>query len=478
MSVLGNAKTKKGEESGMSKKTVLENVPVEKNKSYVMTIDDLGSEGEGIGKIEGFAVFVEGALPQEEIEVLIVKVKKRFAYGKLQKVLKASPQRVTPLCAVAAKCGGCQLQHLSYEGQLQYKTKKVKNALQKIAQIENVEVLSTLGMSDCWRYRNKVQFPVGSDNGKLKIGFYGKRSHRIVDTQQCFLQHEMSDKIIEIIRAFVEQYAISVYDEQNHRGLLRHILIKVGFSTGQVMVCFVINGEELPHCDVIVEQLQQIKGMTSVVLNVNKQKTNVILGQKNIVVWGKECIVDKIDHFEFEISPLSFFQVNPVQTKVLYQKALEFADLKGEETVLDLYCGIGTISLFFAQKAKSVVGCEIVAEAVADAQKNAKRNHVQNVEFVQGAAEDVAQMLYQKGLKADVVVIDPPRKGCDKRVLDTIVHINPQKIVYVSCDPATMARDVKILIEQNYDLKMVQPVDMFPHSKHVECVVLIQRKDT
>ena len=453
----------------MSKKTVLENVPVEKNKCYTMKIDDLGSEGEGIGKIEGFAVFVEGALPQEEIEVLIVKVKKNFAYGKLKKVLKPSPQRVCHLCDVASKCGGCQLQHLSYEGQLEYKTKKVEMALKKIAQINSIDVLPTLGMEDCWRYRNKVQFPVGNNNGNLEIGFYGKRSHRIIDTKKCFLQYEISDKIVEIIRKYLEQYHITAYDEKVHRGLVRHILVKIGFSTGQIMVCLIINGKELPHKEILIQHLQSIEGMTSIVLNINREKTNVILGNQNIVIWGKEFIVDTIGELEFEISPLSFFQVNPVQTKKLYQKALEFAQLNGDETVLDLYCGIGTMSLFFAQKAKYVIGCEIVPEAVADAKRNAKRNHIQNVDFVQGAAEKVMPV------PADVVVLDPPRKGCDENVLNTILHINPKKIVYVSCDPATMARDVKILTQQNYCVKLVQPVDMFPHSIHVETVVLMSK---
>lgn len=448
---------------------------VQKNKCYTMTVDDLGSQGEGIGKIDGFAVFVEGALPEEEIEVLIVKVNKNFAYGKLQKILKPSSKRVLPVCNVASKCGGCQLQHFSYEGQLQYKTKKVEMALKKIAKIDNVKVLPTLGMQNYWRYRNKVQFPVGTDNQNVSIGFYGKRSHRIIDTKECFLQHEISDKIIAKIRDFLKEYHISIYDEQCHNGLVRHILVKIGFHTGQIMVCLVINGKNLPHKEILIQRLQNIKGMTSIVCNINREKTNVILGKQNHVIWGKEYIIDNIGELEFEISPLSFFQVNPIQTNVLYQKALEFAQLNGNETVLDLYCGIGTISLFFAQKAKYVVGNEIVADAVADAKRNAKRNHIENVEFLQGAAEDVIPMLYKKGLQADIIVLDPPRKGCDEKLLNTILQIAPKKIVYVSCDPATMARDIKTFIEQGYCLKMVQPVDMFPHTIHVETVILLYR---
>ena len=476
MSLLGSAKTEKGEKGIMNKK--IADIIVQKNKCYTMTIEDLGSQGEGIGKIDGFAVFVEGALPQEEIEVLIVKVNKSFAYGKLQKILKPSPKRVLPLCDVASKCGGCQLQHFSYDGQLQYKTRKVEMALKKIAKIDNVEVLPTLGMQNCWRYRNKVQFPVGNDNQNVSIGFYGKRSHRIINTQKCLLQHEISDKIIEIIRDFLKEYHISIYNEQYHKGLIRHILVKIGFQTGQIMVCLVINGKSLPHKEILVQRLQNIKGMTSIVCNINREKTNVILGKQNNVIWGKESIIDTIGELKFEISPLSFFQVNPFQTNILYQKALEFAQLNGDETVLDLYCGIGTISLFFAQKAKYVIGNEIVTEAVKDAKRNAKRNHVENVEFLQGAAEEVIPIFYKKGLQIDVVVLDPPRKGCDEKLLNTILQISPKKIVYVSCDPATMARDIKTFIQQGYCLKVVQPVDMFPYTIHVETVVLIQRKDT
>ena len=457
----------------MIKKLV--SVPVEKNKRYRMQIEDLANAGEGVGKIDGFTVFVEGALPQEEIEVLIVKVKKQFAYGKLQKIITPSPKRTEPLCSIFAKCGGCQLQHLSYEQQLEYKTKKVTEVLKRIAQIENPTVLPAIGMQNYWRYRNKGQFPVARTKGKLEIGFYGKRSHRIVDTKKCFLQREISDEVIKIVRDFLEKYHISVYDEQSHTGLIRHILVRVGFTSGQVMVCLVINGNKLPYSDILVKNLQKIKSMTSIVLNENKQKTNVILGQKNHLLWGTPFIEDNIGPFVFEISPISFFQVNPIQTKILYEKALQMAQLQGNETVLDLYCGIGTISLFFAQKAKKVIGVEIVPEAIADAKKNAKKNHIENTEFFVGAAEDIIPLFHQKGLKADVIVVDPPRKGCDEKVIQTMIEMNPKKIVYVSCDPATMARDVNMLKNAGYFLELVQPVDQFPMTNHVECVVLMSK---
>ena len=451
-------------------------VPVEKNKRYVMKIDSLANAGEGVGKIDGFTIFVEGALPQEEIEVLIVKVKKHFAYGKLQKIMTPSPERAEPLCGVSAMCGGCQLQHLSYAGQLEYKTKKVEEALKRIGKIEGVKVLPAIGMQYCWRYRNKAQFPVKNAKGKLEIGFYGKRSHRIIDTEKCFLQKEISDEVIAAVRGFLEEYHISIYNEQMHKGLIRHILVRVGFYSGQVMVCIVANGKQLPHCDALIKKLKNIKGMASIVLNENREKTNVILGQKNHLLWGKAYIEDSIGSLVFEISPLSFFQVNPVQTKLLYEKALEMAQLKGNETVLDLYCGIGTISLFFAQKAKKVIGVELVPEAIADAKRNAEKNHIENAAFFVGAAEDVIPLFYQKGLRADVIVVDPPRKGCDDKVIETMIEMNPKKIVYVSCDPSTMARDVSKLKQAGYALIAVQPVDQFPMTNHVETVVLLSQQ--
>lgn len=452
-------------------------IPVEKNKTYEMQIDALGSNGEGIGRIDGYTVFVEGALPGEKIRVLIVKVKKNYGYGKLLEILTVSPERREPVCSVAKQCGGCQLQHLSYEAELAYKTREVQDVMERIGGVKGVEVKPALGMADPWRYRNKAQFPVGKGKDGCAIGFYAKRSHRIVDTEKCFLQNECNDEIIGIVRAFLNEFDIPLYEEETHKGLVRHILTRIGRNSGEIMVCIVINGRRLPNSDILVERLQAVKGVVSIVLNVNKEKTNVILGQKIITLWGKDTILDTIDGIEFEISPLSFYQVNPVQTEVLYGKAVELADLKGDETVLDLYCGIGTISLFFARKVKKVFGVEIVPEAIADAKKNAARNGITNAAFAVGAAEEVIPRLYaEEGITADIVVVDPPRKGCDEKLLATILQINPEKIVYVSCNPATWARDLVTLTAGGYEVKEVQPVDQFSHSVHVETVCLLTRK--
>lgn len=457
-------------------------IPVEKNEIYEMKIHALGSNGEGIGRIDGYTVFVEGALPGETVSVLIVKVKKNYGYGKLMEILEVSPERREPVCPVAKQCGGCQLQHLSYEAELAYKTREVKDVMERIGGMKGcgVEVKPALGMEDPWRYRNKAQFPVrkGKEGAGCAIGFYAKRSHRIVDTDKCFLQNECNDEIIGIVRAFLNEFEISLYDEEKHKGLVRHILTRIGKNSGEIMVCIVINGKKLPNSDILVKRLQQVEGVVSIVLNVNKEKTNVILGSKIITLWGKDTIVDTIDGIEFEISPLSFYQVNPVQTEVLYGKAVELAGLTGEETVLDLYCGIGTISLFFARKAKRVFGVEIVPEAIADAKKNAARNGITNAEFAVGAAEEVIPRLYEEeGITADIVVVDPPRKGCDEKLLETILQIAPKKIVYVSCNPATWARDLVVLKEGGYELKEVQPVDQFSHSVHVEVVSMLTRAE-
>ncbi len=452
-------------------------IPVEKNKQYEIKIENLGNNGEGIGRINGYTIFVEGALPQETVRVLMVKVKKHYGYGKLLEILNPSVNRIEPLCPVAKQCGGCQLQHLSYEGQLAFKTQKVKDNLERIGGLRGIEVKAALGMENPWRYRNKAQFPVGGAIDDPKIGFYAKRSHRIVDTPVCLLQNEINEEIVKIVRDFLTEFHIAPYDEMTHKGLIRHILTRIGKQSGEIMVCLVLNGSKLPFADILVERLSAVSGMTSVVINENKEKTNVILGEKIHVLFGKPFIEDKIGSVTFEISPLSFYQVNPQQTNILYQTALDMADLDGTETVLDLYCGIGTISLFFAQKAKSVFGVEIVPEAIADAKRNAAINHITHADFASGAAEDVIPRLYkEKGISADVVVVDPPRKGCDEKLLETILLIAPKKIVYVSCDSATLARDLAYLCQRGYQVQMVQVVDMFPWTVHVETVVQLIRK--
>ena len=449
-------------------------IPVKKNEHYIIDIHDLGTRAEGIGKVDDFTIFIEKALPGDKIEARIIKVKKNFAFGKLIKIIGPSPLRQQAKCPVAGECGGCQLQHLTYQGQLDYKRKKVQDVLERIGKVENVEVKPTLGMENPYTYRNKAQFPVRKENGQLKIGFFAPRSHRIIDTDTCDIQHESNTEIIATVRRFLLDYDISIYDEEKHKGLVRHIVTKVGFHTGELMVCIVINGNTLPHSDVLVEKLSTIKGMTSIVLNHNKAKGNVILSSQITNLYGESTIRDYIGDIQFEISPLSFFQVNPVQTEVLYGKALEFAGLTGNETVWDAYCGIGSISLFLAQKAKMVYGVEIVPEAIEDAKRNAALNKIENVEFIVGLAEEVIpEKFKEEGIKADVIVVDPPRKGCDEKLLETIIEMAPKRIVYVSCDPGTLARDLNYLSQKGYSVAEVQPVDMFPMTGHVESIILM-----
>lgn len=451
-------------------------IPVEKNRDYTVEIAGLTSEGAGVARIDGFTIFVEGALPEEQAEIRIIKVLKNYAYGKLLRVLSPSPGRIEPSCGVVRRCGGCQLQHMSYEAQLQYKTRQVKDAIERLGGLKDVIIHDTIGMKNPWRYRNKAQFPVGMEEDIL-IGFYANRSHEIINTQQCFIQDEISEKVVQVVREYIKKYDISVYDENTGRGLVRNIMTRKGFRTGEVMVCIVINGDTLPCDKALVEMLtRSIDNLKSVVLNINKKNTNVILGGRNIVIFGEEAIYDYIGEFKFRISPLSFFQVNPIQTEVLYSKALEYADLKGEEVVFDAYCGIGTISLFLSKKAKKVYGVEIVSQAIDNAKENARLNNISNAEFIVGESETVIPEMYKKGIKADVIVVDPPRKGCDEKLLEVIAKMAPERVVYVSCNPATLARDLKYLSERGYQVKEVQPVDMFPQTTHVETVALVVRE--
>ncbi|MGL5676416.1 MAG: 23S rRNA (uracil(1939)-C(5))-methyltransferase RlmD [Cellulosilyticaceae bacterium] len=451
------------------------NTPVEKNKEYTLTIHDLGSSGEGIGKIEDFVVFVPNALIGDTVRIKMLKVKKNLGYGKVVEVLEPSACRVEPSCEVSEKCGGCQLQHMSYEEQLRWKQQKVENAITRIGGIKDVEVLPTLGMEHPANYRNKAQYPIRMIDGKVQIGFFASRSHRVIDWSSCDIQDKRCEAIIQLTKKFLEDNKVSIYDEEKHKGLVRHLMIKTGYYTGEVMVCLVINGDKLPHAEKFVAMMQGVEGMTSIVLNHNTAKTNVILGQRITVLEGKDYIVDTIGDLKFKISPLAFYQVNPTQMEVLYGKALEYAELTGEETVWDAYCGIGTISLFLAQKAKHVYGVEIVAPAIENARENAALNDIENATFFVGKAEEVITEKYNEGLVADTIVVDPPRKGCDTQLLETLIAMNPNKIVYVSCDPATLGRDLGYLSEHGYKVEKVQPVDMFPHTTHVECCVSLIR---
>ncbi|MDU1307637.1 MAG: 23S rRNA (uracil(1939)-C(5))-methyltransferase RlmD [Clostridium perfringens] len=454
---------------------------VEKNKEYIFDIISQGYEGEGIAKIDNkYPIFIEGALKGEKVKVRIVKVNKNFAYGKLMEVLEASEERVNPPCAIYKRCGGCKLQHASYKAQLDFKWDRVKDCVSKIGKLDPSIVKYPLGMENPWRYRNKVQLPIGLINGEVKIGFFAPRSHDIIDMESCLIQDEIGDKVVKLTREWIEKFNIRPYNvdgEYDEKGIVRHIMIRRGFTTNEVMVVLVTNGEKLPHKEEFVDlMVKNIPGIKSVIQNINSKKTNVILGLESKTLWGEDTISDYIGDFRFNISPLSFFQVNPTQTEVLYGKALEYANLTGNEEVFDAYCGTGTITLFLSQKAKKVYGVEIIPQAIDNAWINAKENKVENVEFFVGESEVVIPDLINKGVKADVVVVDPPRKGCDKKLLDAITNINAKKIVYVSCDPSTLGRDLAILEENGYKTLEVQPVDMFPNTSHVETVVKLNRK--
>ena len=457
---------------------------MKKDDIVTLTIDDIGTNGEGIGRTEGITLFIKDALPGDMVRAKIMKMKKTYGYARLMEILKESTMRTTPPCPEHKRCGGCQIQALSYGSQLKFKENKVRNNLKHIGGFENPKVLPTLGMQEPYRYRNKAQFPVGYDKeGNLVAGFFASRTHNIIPVQDCLLGKEGNGRILSLILDTMKSYGVSAYDEKTGKGCVRHILIRYGEKTGEWMVCFVINGKKLPHAESFIEVLKDLPGMTSITYNINKEKTNVIMGSKVCPLWGQTYITDYIGNVKYQISPLSFYQVNPVQTEVLYGTALEYAGLTGKETVWDVYCGIGTISLFLAQKAQKVYGVEIVPQAIEDAKHNAEINEITNAEFFVGKAEEVLPEYYADYAKehpgeharADVIVVDPPRKGCERSVLDTMVQMEPERIVYVSCDSATLARDVKYLRENGYEIRKVKATDMFPMSVHVEVVCCLHR---
>ena len=477
-----------------------------KNDIVTVKIEDIGTEGEGIGKLEGFTLFVKDAVMGDVVEARLVKVKKNYAYARLEKVLTSSPLRVKPVCPYHKQCGGCQIQAMSYEAQLQFKENKVKNNLVRIGGFDRLFIESVMepvvGMEQPWHYRNKAQFPVGTDkDGRIITGFYAGRTHSIIANTDCALGVEENEPILQKVLAYMQNEKVSAYDETTGQGLVRHILIRKGFTSGEIMVCLVINGKSLPKEDRLVSTLREIPGMTSIWLNYNMKNTNVIMGTEGRVLWGQNTITDVIHRrsieeinsgkdclrydskenapqgITFAISPLSFYQVNPIQTEKLYSLALEYAGLTGEETVWDLYCGIGTISLFMAQCAKEVHGVEIVPQAIEDARKNAERNHIENATFYVGKAEEVLPRLYEEEhIFADVICVDPPRKGCDEACLNTIIKMAPKRIVYVSCDSATLARDLKYLCENGYEIRKVRAVDQFGQTVHTETVVKLSLK--
>lgn len=462
---------------------------MQKNDVVKIAIEDMGVGGEGIGKLDGYTLFVKDTVIGDLVEAKIVKAKKNYGYARLMNILTPSKYRVEPKCPVARQCGGCQVQALAYERQLVYKEQKVKNNLMRLGGIPE-ELMDSVtepicGMEEPYHYRNKAQFPLGTDKaGNIVTGFYAGRTHQIIPNMGCVLGTEVNQEILELVVSFIKEYDISVYDEEQHHGLVRHVLIRYGFVTKEIMVCLVINGEALPYGEVLADRLSKIKGMASITLNVNREKTNVIMGSEIKLLWGAPFISDYIGSVRYRISPLSFYQVNPVQTEKLYRMVMDYAGLSGEETVWDLYCGIGTISLFLARKARQVYGVEVVLQAIADARQNAKINGIRNAKFYVGKTEEVLPQLYAKqkekyaagNVGSDVVVVDPPRKGCEEAVLETMVRMNPVRIVYVSCDSATLARDVKFLRERGYEIAKVRAVDMFPHTCHVETVALLTRK--
>ena len=449
-----------------------------KNDIVTLEIVDCGTDGEGIGKADGFTVFVKDAVIGDTVKAKIMKAKKNYGYGRLMEILRPSPYRVEPVCPSARQCGGCQLQAVSYEEQKVFKEKKLRGHLERIGGFHDLPMEPLIGMDEPYHYRNKAQFPVGRNKeGRIITGFYAGRTHAIIENRDCALGIPQNKDVLDRVIAHMEKYNIAPYDEMTGRGLVRHIFVRYGFFTGEIMVCLIINGQELPHQKELIEKLCEMPGMTSISLNINKKRNNVILGDKVKTIWGQEFITDKIGDISYEISPLSFFQVNPKQTWKLYSKALEYADLHGEETVWDLYCGIGTISLFLAQKARFVRGVEIVPAAIEDAKRNAKINNIENVEFFVGKAEEVLPREYEKnGVYADVIVVDPPRKGCDEMLLKTILKMQPKRVVYVSCDSATLARDLRFLCDNGYELKKVCGVDQFPQTVHVETVVLLSQQ--
>ena len=454
---------------------------MEKNQEFTVSIEDISEDGAGIGKLDGYIWFIKDAVIGDVVRARAMKMKKNYGFARLMEILTSSEARVEPKCPVARQCGGCQLQAMSYEEQLKFKERKVKNHLLRIGKFKEDEIhmLPIMGMEEPWRYRNKAQFPFGMDkNGNIVAGFYAGRTHDIIQCEDCLLGVEENKKILESIKEYMIENHVAPYEEETHQGLIRHALIRKGFKTGELMVCVIINGKKLPHSEKLVEKLCRLDGMTSISYSINTDKTNVILGKELVNLYGPGYITDYIGDVKYRISPLSFYQVNPVQTEKLYGTALEYAGLTGGEVVWDLYCGIGTISLFLAQKAKKVYGVEIVPQAIDDARENAKLNGLDNVEFFVGKAEEVLPEQYEKNkVYADVIVVDPPRKGCDEQCLNTIVTMAPKRVVYVSCDSATLARDLKMLCEKGYEVEKVRCCDMFGWTTHVETVIALHRKN-
>ncbi len=457
---------------------------MKKNDFVTVKIEDIANGGEGIGKADGYPLFIKDAVIGDVVEAKVTKAGKSYGYARLEKVISPSPDRVPAVCPLARKCGGCQIQEMSYPRQLKFKEDQVVNCLKRIGEVPE-EVLTRarepiVGMEDPFRYRNKAQLPIGTDKkGKRVAGFYAGRTHEIIPVKDCPLEVEVDETIQSMVLIFMDTYNIPAYDETTGRGIVRHLLIRYGFATKEIMVTLVINGDHLPHQQALVKSLTQIPGMKSITLNINRAHTNVILGEEIRILWGQGYITDQIGEVRYQISPLSFYQVNPIQTRHLYDQVLVYAGLTGQETVWDLYCGIGTISLYVAGEAKEVCGVEVVPSAVRDAVANAKLNGITNARFYEGKAEHVVPaLLSESGAHPDVMIVDPPRKGCAQSLLQTMEESAPEKIIYVSCDPATLARDVKHLRAHGYEIQAFRPFDCFPQTVHIEAVLLLSRSES
>lgn len=453
---------------------------LENNKEYIVNIESLGYEGEGVAKIDGYPIFIPGTLKGERVRIEIVKAKKKYAHGRILEIIEKSNERIEPKCINYEKCGGCTLMHLNYKGQLDFKFDRVKDCIKKIGGLNHNLVKYPLGMEEEYRYRNKVIFSVGIVEEEIGIGFYSEKTHEIINMDMCLLQEREADKIIRVIRNWMVEYSIMPAKRDGmfcEEGLIRNIMIRKGFKTNEVMVVLVTTDKEIPYKEELISRLQkEISNLVSLIQNINSKDTNLVLGDRCVTLWGQDHISDYIGEYKFNISALSFFQVNPLQTEVLYNKALEYADLSGNEVVFDAYCGTGTITLFLSQKAKKVYGVEILEQAIENAKINAEQNGITNSQFFIGKSEEIIPRLIRDGIKPDVIVVDPPRKGCDVKLLEAIGQAQPKRVVYVSCDPSTLARDLKYLGEVGYEVVEVQPVDMFPMTKHVEDVVLLYKK--
>ena len=457
----------------------MNNIPVKKNEEYVVEILDNGFGGEGIAKIEGFTIFIPNAIKGEKCEILIVKVLTSHAYGKILKIIQASPERVEVDCSTYKRCGGCDLRHMTYDNTLELKKNAVQSLVNKSLK-QKVEAEKTIGMENPFYYRNKAQYPLGLDkDGNPAFGIFAQRTHTIIPIDKCFIQTEISQEIAKTILEFIKENNIPVYNEENQTGLFRHIVVKVGKYTNEVMCILVINGKNFPKEEKLVELLcNKHKNIRTIVKNINDKNTNVILGRENINLYGDGYIEDKLGDYTFKISPLSFYQINPVQAEKLYNIAIESANLNKEDILFDLYCGIGTIGIFASKYVKKVYGIEIVEQAIKDAKENAKMNDIQNIDFIVGDVEQAFdELINKKNIIPTAIIVDPPRKGLDDRTIENIIKVRPKRLVYISCNPATMVRDLAKL-EDTYTITKIQPVDMFPYTKHVECVVAMTLRET